>query len=154
MRYPCQIKHPAYVYEIEIDVPLLNDLCVCYDPVAEVGRTLLVSTDAGVQGAVAAYQHNGLPSLLLGVVDPENMGDFLVGWQPQPPGPPVLCQPNITPPLKTLVNAIRDAEILVYGHIQPDRVTRRFEVVESDLHPLSSRRPPNEQIYNPYRRSE
>ena len=125
------LSHPAYVYEIEIDMPPSGELYV-YDPVTEVIQMLFVSTGAGIQGEVPTYQHNGLPSLLLGVVDPENMGHFLVGRQPQPPGPGAPCAPNITPPLRTFVNVLRDAEILVYGHIPAVCVTHRFDVVESE----------------------
>ncbi len=124
------LSHPAYVYEIEIDMPPSGELYVC-DPVAEVSQMLLGSTGAGIQGEVPTYQHNGLPSLLLGVVDPEKRGHCLVGRQPQPPGPGALSPPNITRPLRTFVNVLRDAEILVYRHIPAVCVTDRFDVVES-----------------------
>ena len=125
---------PAYVYQIEIDVSLIDGGYIC-DPVVEVSQTLPSRRDE-----FGDYQHNGLPDFLLEGVSKGSMRDFLVGWEPPPPAPGILCEVNITPLLEMLVYAIRDAEILVCGHIQPDLVTHRFNALESDLGNLLLRR--------------
>ncbi len=56
------------------------------------------------------------------------MSNFLIGRQPEPPGPGRRCDYNLTLPLETLINALRDAEILGYGHISPSCVKNRFDV--------------------------
>ena len=82
------------------------------------------------------YQHNGLPTFLLGVVSPGDMSHFRKGRQPQPPGPGLPCPPNLTPQLEALVKALRDAEILAYGHISARCIKNRFDVEFSgmDIH--------------------
>ena len=122
------LDNPSYVYEIEIDIPLPSGLEI-FDPVKEVAKSLPNPIDLGSKGEYPLYQHNGLPDFLLGVVRPESMSRFLVGRQPRPPGPGVPCPPNLTPELKALVNALRDAEILFHGSIPSYCVKERFEVV-------------------------
>ncbi len=122
----------GYVYEIEIDIPLSPELELL-DPVKEVAKSLPNPIDVDFKGGYPFYQHNGLPDFLLGVVRPEGMSRFLVGRQPRPPGPGVPCRPNLTPQLKALVNALRDAEILFYGRIPPSCVKNRFEVQFTEL---------------------
>ncbi len=117
--------NPAYVYEIEIENPLPTDLKLL-DPIKEVALSLQDPTD--IEKEFSFYQHNGLPNFLFGVVDPQNMSDFQVGRRPQPPGPGERCVPNLTPQLGALVNALRDAEILVHGHIPASCVKNRFDV--------------------------
>ena len=120
------------VYEIEIDTPLPSQLKLL-DPVKEVAMSLSNPIDVDSEGGYPFYQHNGLPTFLLGVVSPADMSHFQVGRQPQPPGPGVPCPPNLTPQLETLVNALRDAEILLHGHISPSCVKNRFEVQFTEL---------------------
>ncbi len=122
----------GYVYEIEIEIPLPSGLEI-FDPVKEVAKSLPNPIDLGSEGEYPIYQHNGLPYFLLGVVSPEDMSRFLVGRQPRPPGPGVPCPPNLTPELKALVNALRDAEVLLHGHIPPSCVKNRFEVQFTEL---------------------
>ena len=117
----------GYVYEIEIDIPLSSGLEI-FDPVKEVAKSLPNPIDLGSEGGYPFYQHNGLPDFLLGVVRPEGMSRFLVGRQPRPPGPGVPCPPNLTPKLEALVKALRDAEVLLHGHIPSSCVKNRFEV--------------------------
>ncbi len=125
-----EIDKPAYVYEIEIDNPLPSGLKPL-DPVQEVALSLQAPIDADFQEESLFYQHNGLPTFLLGVVDPITMLHLQVGRQPQPPGPGEPCAPNLTPLLKTLVNTLRDAEILFYGTVPSDCVKSRYDVMLS-----------------------
>ena len=123
---------PGYIYEIEIDIPLPSGLKLL-DPVKEVALSLQTPIDTDFQEELPFYQHNGLPTFLLGVVDPITMLHLQIGRQPQPPGPGVPCPPNLTPQLKAFVNALRDAEILLHGHIPPSCVKNRFEVNFTEL---------------------
>ena len=125
------LNNPGYVYEIEIDTPLPAGLKLL-DPIKEVASNLPYPVDIGSEGGYISYQHNGLPTFLLGVVSPGDMSHFRVGRQPQPPGPGLPCPPNLTPQLEAFVNALRDAEILFYGAIPSDCVRERFEVVFPD----------------------
>lgn len=120
-------NNPGYVYALEICKPLSSGLKL-FDPIREVALSLQDLSHAEIQESSSFYQHNGLPDFLLGVVDPERMLDYQVGRLPKPPGPGEKCPPNLTPQLKSLVNTLRDAEILVYGHIPPSCVKKRFDV--------------------------
>ena len=122
----------GYVYEVEIDIPLPSGLELL-DPVKEVAMSLPNPIDVGSEAEYPIYQHNGLPTFLLGVVSPRDMSRFQIGRQPQPPGPGVPCPPNLTPQLEALVNALRDAEILFHRHIPPSCVKNRFEVKFTEL---------------------
>jgi len=115
-------SNPAYVYEIELDNPLPQELQLI-DPVREV---ILV---AASPLAAITYQHDGPPSFLLGVIDPENMRKFLDEQAPQPPpagGTP--RRANLTIELETIVRSLRDAEILAIGNISPAFIRQRIEV--------------------------
>ena len=118
---------PAYVYEINIEEDLFQEL-QCRDPVEEVVQTLQHPIHADSHEPVPFYQHNGLPDFLLGVANPGLMSDFVVGLHPQPPGSGALCEPNLTLQFKTLVHSLRDAEILIRSHVPRDCVEQRFEV--------------------------
>lgn len=120
--------NPAYVYEVEIGNSLSAELRLL-DPIKEVAQSLQDPSYDDLQEEFPYYQHNGLPSFLLGVVDPQNMMGYQIGRLPQPPGPGEPCSPNLTPQLGTFVNALRDAEILIYQHIPPSYVKNRFEVI-------------------------
>ena len=116
------LSNPAYVYEIEIPDPLPREMKI-RDPVKEVAEILLPPAMG------PPYQHDGSQEFLLGVVDPRNMGHFLVQQVIQPPsngGTP--RPPNLTLELETLVRALRDAEILVCGSIPATYVQNRFDV--------------------------
>ncbi|RKU36878.1 hypothetical protein C6496_10955 [Candidatus Poribacteria bacterium] len=121
---------PGYVYEIEIDSPLPLGLEIL-DPIKEVALNLPSPIGVDFEAGYPFYQHNGLPTFLLGVVSPGDMSHFRIGRQPQPPGPGLPCPPNLTPRLEALVNALRDAEILFHGSIPSYCVKERFEVVFS-----------------------
>ena len=116
------LRNPAYVYEIEIPEPPPDEMQI-RDPVKEVAERLLPPAMG------PPYQHDGSQEFLLGVVDPRNMGHFLIQQVIQPPsngGTP--RPPNLTLELETLVRALRDAEILVCGHIPATYVQNRFDV--------------------------
>lgn len=108
--------NPAYVYEIEFREDLLHAPLRLVDPVREVSTALQLS-----------YLHEGLPSFLLGVVDPNQMGNFLTIPAPQPPPAPPR-PPLLTDELDTLVRALRDAEILIEGPIPANYVTNRWDI--------------------------
>lgn len=121
-------SNPAYVYEIEFQDQLPSGLKML-DPVKEVAQTLPAPPTIG-----PAYQHDGAPEFLLGVVDPRNMGHFLVQHSPQPPsseGTP--RSPNLSLELETFVRALRDAEILAYGTIPAPCVVNCYDVYV-DMH--------------------
>ena len=121
---PPTSSQPAYVHEIEIQEPLPLGLKLL-DPVKEVVQTLTLPTEPGLP----PYQHDGLPSFLIGIVDPGNMGHFLAQRAMQPPtseGTP--RTPNLTIELETLVRALRDSEILVHGIIPATCVKNSFDV--------------------------
>lgn len=114
---------PAYVYEIEINEPILPELKLL-DPIKELAPILPPPL-----GNHPPYQHDGGPAFLLGVVDPINMRKFLTQHAPQPPasaGTP--RTPNLTIALETLVRTLRDAEILAEGIIPESCVNHQFEV--------------------------
>ena len=119
---PPTAQTPAYVYEVEIkDRPPLGPTIV--DPVKEVARQLPAPL------ASLSYQHNRRPSFLHGVVDPVTMGNFLLDPGPQVPGSVgPATPPNLTIHLITLVNALRDEEILAVGIIPESCVRFRHEV--------------------------
>lgn len=124
------LDNPGYVYEIEIDTPLPSGLKLL-DPIKEIALNLPDPIDISSEGEYPFYQHNGLPTFLLGVVSPGDMSHFRMGRQPQPPGPGLPCPPNLTPQLEAFVNALRDAEVLFHGSIPSYCVKERFEVVFS-----------------------
>lgn len=116
-------QDPAYVYEVEIEFPLFSGLQLL-DPVKEVAQMLPDMASPG-----PPYQHDGIPNFLLGVVDPENMSEFLEKHAPQPPsseGTP--RPPNLSIELETLVRALRDAEILALGIIPATCVRNCFRI--------------------------
>ena len=117
------LRDPASVHEIEIQEPLPPGLQLL-DPVKEVAYILPAPTSSG-----PPYQHDGLPDFLLGIVDPGNMGHFLIQQAMQPPsseGTP--RSPNLTIELETLVRALRDAEILAHEIIPAPCVKNSFDV--------------------------
>ena len=122
---------PAYVYEIEIADAFASGLLLL-DPVKELLPTLRSVIDTSFQAAEPFYQHNGDQSFLIEVANPTMLA-LPNGRHPQPPGPGEPCAANLTPPFKTLVNSLRDAEILVYGDIPQHCVRRRFNVYRQDL---------------------
>lgn len=69
---------PAYVYEIEINDPPPVGLAVL-DPLAEIAAAVPTPLSA------ASYQHDGLPSFLVGVLDPVAMNHHLTAPIKHPP---------------------------------------------------------------------
>lgn len=122
---------PAYVYEIEIADAFVSGL-ILRDPVKELLPTLRSVIDTNFQAEVPFYQHNGDQTFLIEVANPRILL-LPKGRHPQPPGPGEPCAANLTPPFRTLVNSLRDAEILVYQDIPRHYVKRRFNVYRQDL---------------------
>jgi hypothetical protein len=114
--------NPGYVYEIEISTPLPAGLQLL-DPVKEVAMAAPETLDS------ISYQHDGLPDVLLGLVDPIEKERYLKAPYPQPPpGGGTDRPPNISKELEALVRALRDAEILAVGNIPAAYVRNRYEV--------------------------
>jgi hypothetical protein len=113
--------NPAFVWEIEIGPPLPRKFKLI-DPVQEVARKL------GSPLASVSYQHDGAPEALVGLIDTDQ-AHLLSDPAPVPDGanPPPQA-PNITKELRTLIFAIRDAEILVAGTILPRFIRNRLDV--------------------------
>lgn len=114
-------SNPAHVYQIEINDPPSAGLLL-WDPIQQIAAHL-----PGPLGS--AYQHDGQPSFLLGVIDPLRMHAFLSAPYVQPPpsgGTP--RPPTLTIELETLVRALRDAEILAVGTVPAACVTNRYDV--------------------------
>jgi len=112
--------NPAYVYRIEIDDPPPANLSL-WDPIKQLATHLPAPL-------AAAYQHDGQPNFLLGVVDPLGMKPYLSAPYVQPPpagGTP--RPPTLTIELETLVRALRDAEILAVGAVPAACVTFRYD---------------------------
>jgi hypothetical protein len=121
-------SNPAYVYEVEIDPPLPRGLALL-DPVQEIASV----AHNPLRGC--PYHHDGLPSFLLGVVGSGmghyGMGHYLGQLPPCPPvgGATLRSYPaNLTDELKTLVCALRDAEVLAVGTIPRTWITQRYDV--------------------------
>lgn len=116
-------SNPAYVYEVELEHPLPRGL-VLLDPINE------LSTDRSDPLNGCPYHHNGLPTFLLGVVHP-TMAAHLNVYPPCPPvgGVSVSSRlPNQSDELKTLVNVLRDAEVLAIGAIPASKIVKRYDV--------------------------
>lgn len=100
---------PAWIYEI--DPTPLNLL----DPVEEIGKAKL------------AWHHDGGPTLILGIADPTGQGQHLKAHPPRPAGT-LGRPPQVNDELIALVNAIRDAEVLVHGAVPPACIVKVHQV--------------------------
>jgi hypothetical protein len=113
---------PAYVYEIVVNDPPPVGLTVL-DPLSEIAGAVPSPLSA------ISYQHDGLPSFLMGVLDPVSMNHHLTTpIQHPPPGGAAPRAANLTPELETLVRALRDAELLAVGTIPAGCVVNRYSV--------------------------
>ena len=113
------IHTPAYIYELEIDP---SSGVTLVDPVKEIAAAAVGPYDT------LGYQHDGHPTVLLGVISPM-MGFFL-----QRPinradaiGPSVRYA-NVGPFIWGIAASLRDAEILAVGNIPRNCVTKRTPV--------------------------
>lgn len=120
-RNPPTPSIPAYVYEVEFSsvpqrVALIN-------PVWEV-----VAATSDPLSALR-YHHDGQQIFLLGVVAPTRMAAHLARQVVHPPPSGATPrQANLSVELETLIRALRDAEILVYGTVPRDCIKSRHEV--------------------------
>jgi len=114
-------NNPAYVYRIEISNPPPINLTLL-DPIKFVAQNLPSALDP-------PYQHDGMPSFLLGVVDPiGNVKHRSAPYTQPPPGGGASRPPNLTTELEALVKALRDAEILAVGTIPASCITARYPI--------------------------
>ncbi len=100
-----------------------NSIVNAVDPIVEVAKGLPKPWQS------PGYQHDGGQSFLLGVLDPKQMASALKQAAVFPPGSHGTPRtPNLSQELETLVRALRDAEILVYGNVPSSLVRNRYEV--------------------------
>jgi len=79
--------------------------------------------------ASPSYHHDGDMNFLLGVVNPNRMAAFLKNPILTPMGStPTLRPANLSIELETIVRALRDAEVLIFGAIPNSRVVLRHDV--------------------------
>jgi hypothetical protein len=108
------------VYEIEIDDPPPLGLQLL-DPIKEIANALPPPLSR------TSYQHDGVQTFLLGVIDPKSMKRYLSVPIVQPPPRGGTIRPaNLTLELETLVRALRDAEVLATGAIPSSCVRHRY----------------------------
>ena len=112
------VHAPGYVYELEINGGSNVQLI---DPVQEIA--------AAAPGPLAAvgYQHDGHPTVLLGVVSPL-LAFFLHIPVKQPGVPTGVRLANVSPFIWGLAAALRDSEVLAIGNIPRACVIRREAV--------------------------
>ena len=112
--------NPGFVYEVEVNASHGVDLI---DPVKA------VATGAPDPLSSVNYQHNGSPTVLLGVVSPV-FGRLLFTPIPVPPGAvsPATHTLSMGSHVWALTAALRDAEILVRGSVPASCVVRRHSV--------------------------
>ncbi len=112
--------NPAFVYQIEIDDPPPPGLLLV-DPVRDVAAACPVPLKPNT------YQHDGGPSVLLGLVN-SRYRHFLHRPIKQPAPSAAHALPRISDELRTLVNSLRDAELLAVGTIPIACVVNRHNV--------------------------
>jgi hypothetical protein len=121
-------RNPAYVYEIMLD-PVPRGVTLL-DPILEVVGPLHALPH--FTGAVP-YLHDGSQKFVIGIasynVIPALSRRLLsLPYRQPPPGTGIGRAPNLTIELETLVNALRDTEVLALGTIPTSCVTNRFDV--------------------------
>lgn len=109
--------NPGYVYEIELDANSTGTRSglELIDPVNELAATLSQPL------VTPSYQHDGDQNLLLGIVRPARFRSYLTK-PPLQPGGAGAYPPRVPEELKTLIHALRDAEILAIGNIPSSAV--------------------------------
>ena len=116
--YPTKEK-PAYVYEIEIPVPLPPGI-VLLDPLQEVVRAMPPVTSR------RSYQHDGGQDFISWLMDPMRLTPS--SRAPGSESPRVKLTPQFSIELETILRTLRDAEIVAIGNIPPSFVRSRYEV--------------------------
>ena len=105
---------PGYVYEV--DLSTLSSRITLFDPVNYISSN---------SNGLLPHEHNGGYELIAEVAQ---VAPVVINYtRPRAVGGGV-CHPNISISLKALVNAIRDAEILVHGNVPHGAVVRRHDV--------------------------
>jgi hypothetical protein len=107
---PATAENPGVVWEIEIPDPPPPQLELV-DPVCAVARHLPPPL------AQFSYQHDGPPTVLLGLVDAKQKHLLFEPCHAVPAGNNQQRPPTLTVHLNALVYALRDAEILATGCI-------------------------------------
>jgi hypothetical protein len=110
---------PAYVYEVVIpDPPRITMI----DPIRDVAIACPKPT------AAVRWQHDGPPSILLGFIGGRQRY-HLNRPAPRPPGFTGVAAPTaLSDHFKTLLSALRDAEILVLGTIPASYIVHRYDI--------------------------
>jgi len=114
------VHAPAYVYEIEINGPSSGFTLI--DPLKEIAAAAVGPFDP------VGYQHDGYPTVLLGVVS-SLMAFFLHLPIPQSTAGGIgVRYATVSPFIWGLAASLRDAEILAVGNIPRNCVIRRTAV--------------------------
>ena len=113
------VHAPAYVYEIEIDLTSGVNLI---DPLKEIAGAAVGPFDS------VGYQHDGYPTVLLGVVSSLLAFFLRIPIPHAAGGGSSVRYANISPFVWGLVASLRDAEILAIGNIPRNCVIRRTAV--------------------------
>jgi len=116
---------PAYVVAIDIEYADAQGAGLAFmDPVVEIAR--YANDPLGPN----SYHHDGEMDFILGVTNPSTMSHFRTKAALFPPGnttPPTPAR--LTPELRAMIRALRDAEIIVHGGTIPGRyVTRIYDI--------------------------
>ena len=107
-------ESPAVVHEISVE----SEQSVRFvDPVLEIARNCAKDP---------SYQHDGLQSTLMGLVDPAHAHWLQFPIFRPPPGGAPRQGPHVSRPLTAMVRALRDAEVLVVGSIPKECIQQRF----------------------------
>jgi hypothetical protein len=115
------VANPAFVWEIDLTLPLPSGV-ILRDPVQEVAASLPQPFD------VIPYQHDGEQKAIIGLIDGDQY-NLATAPVPRPPNSnPSKLGATFTLQFKTLIFALRDAEILAHGPIPAACVTARHEV--------------------------
>jgi hypothetical protein len=114
---------PGYVYAIDLEYPTPPEVKRVLDPVAEIAVYINRPLDPG------SYHHDGDMNFLLGIVNPLTMANHLAAHARQPRGATMpFHPPKLTKELATIVRALRDAEVIVFGSVPPHCVMERYPV--------------------------
>ena len=120
-RYASQ-SDPGYIYEIEINAdPKDAKYTRLVDPVKEIAGSLL-------DPPTGKYQHDDFPGILLGIVAPRLTVPFLRAGIIRPPSMAARPLPQFSLELRSLVQALRDAELLAVDYVPKACVTARAPV--------------------------
>jgi hypothetical protein len=114
-------SNPAHVYVIDIPDPVPSGIRLV-DPILDIAASAKGPSHA------LPYHHDGNQNFLLGVVSPVAFATYRNAITRRP-GPWATPRPaNLSVELEAMTRVLRDAEVLVVGHIQASCITHRYDV--------------------------